>query len=125
MKPAPQLTCIVAAHLEQDIDLGSGLIQGLLHRDGHSVYQLGKLKLLLLPHNDVLEFITQGKQPEQLNVTHGGLEVLVVGGYGVVSHIVVAGNATKISNLHTSYRAVIEHLYLSGQASCFVYSQAS
>ena len=90
------------AHLQEDVDLGSGLIEGFLHRNRHSVYQLSQLQLLFLPDYDILELITQSKQPQQLDVAHGWLQVLIVGCNGVVSHIVVTGNATQISHLQAA-----------------------
>lgn len=91
-----------ATYLEQDIDLGSGLVKGLLDGDWHPVNQLGQFQLLLFPHNDVLELITQGKEAQQLNVAHGGFQVLIVGGNGVVSHVVMAGNTPQVSYLKTN-----------------------
>ncbi len=35
-------------HLQQHVDLGGGLVQALLHGDGHPLNQLGQLQLLLL-----------------------------------------------------------------------------
>ena len=49
MAPGSTLPPPKYPHLQQHVDLGSGLVQRLLDGDGHALHQLGQLQLLLLP----------------------------------------------------------------------------
>ena len=53
-----------------------------------------------IPDYDVLELVAQSKQAQQFDVTHGGLQVLVVCSQGGVLDVVVGGDAAKVSSLH-------------------------
>ena len=44
----------VFAHLQQNVDLGGGLVEALLDRHGHAVQQLYQLQLLLKGKQAVL-----------------------------------------------------------------------
>jgi hypothetical protein len=44
-------------YLQEDVDLGGRLVQGLFHGDGHPLQQFGQLHLLLLPDHHVLELL--------------------------------------------------------------------
>lgn len=60
------------ADLQQDIDLGSWIIEALLDRHRHSVYQLGQLQLLLLSH---LVPCTQAHRPAVLGAAYYEVEM--------------------------------------------------
>ena len=52
-----------------------------------------------LPDVDVLELRGEGEDSEQLYLTEGGLQHLVVGGHGLVGQVVVRGDATQLCHL--------------------------
>ena len=93
--------------LQQDVDLGRRLVQGLLDGDGHPLQQAGQLHLLLLPHRHVLELLRHGKQAAELNLPVVGLHVAVERRHGAVGHVVVARDAPQVGDGQRAAAAVV------------------
>jgi len=85
--------------LEQDIDLGAGLLDALLHRDRHPLEQLAQLQLLLFADCQVAELVGEGEDAEELDLAEGGLHEHVVDRHGLVGAVVVGSNAAQFGRL--------------------------
>ena len=85
--------------LQQDIDFGSGFLHTFLYRDRDTLQELAQLQLLLLTDGKELELLREGKNTKELNGSHGGSKMLVVSSHGIVRHIEMRSDASKIGAL--------------------------
>lgn len=72
----------------------------------HTTVQQYSTPLLLL-QADLLELISQTEQPQQFNITHCWLKMVVESRQCGVSDVVVTGNATQVCNLEGTSAPVI------------------
>mmetsp|Transcript_112262 Transcript_112262/g.317543 ORF Transcript_112262/g.317543 Transcript_112262/m.317543 type:complete len:283 (+) Transcript_112262:3048-3896(+) len=92
--------------LEQHVDLGGGLVGAALDGHGHALHELCQLDLLLLAHGDVLELVREREEPQELDVGHHGLQVVVEGRDRGVLDVVVARHTAQRGDLDLA-RALI------------------
>jgi len=93
--------------LQQDIDLGGRFLHALLDGDRYTLQQLAQLKLLLLTDREELELLRESEDTEQLDGSHSGSEVLVVSGHGIVRHVEVGSDASKVGALELARGSLI------------------
>ena len=93
--------------LQQHIDLGGRFLHALLDGNRYTFQQLAQFELLLLADRKELELLRKSEDTEQLDSGHSGSEMLVVSGHGIVRHVEVGGDASKVSALELARGSLI------------------
>lgn len=98
---------VTAANLQQHVGLGCGFFYRVLNGDRNSLAEACKLQLLLVSNDEVLELISQAEHPQQFDLAHRRLKVLIVLAQSVVGDVVLCCNAAQVCCLECSSLAII------------------